>query len=164
MNDCKFYGRLTADPELRYTPNGVAVATFTLAVDQDFTNQQGERGTDFVNFVIWRKAAEAVANNFQKGKPMLVKKSRFRLRKHEKEDGTKNYYPEFIVEEFGFSLSDPTYQGGGQQQPRQQRQQQQQRQPGHNQNIGSPYDYQDNKGPFQNDGTPIDISDDDLPF
>lgn len=66
MNRVILVGRLTKDPDLRYTPNGVAVATFTLAVNRAFANQQGEREADFINCVIWRKQAENVANYLKK--------------------------------------------------------------------------------------------------
>lgn len=62
MNRVVLVGRLTKDPDLRYTPNGVPVASFTLAVNRTFTNQQGEREADFINCVVWRKPAENVAN------------------------------------------------------------------------------------------------------
>ena len=67
MNRVVLVGRLTKDPDLRYTPNGVPVATFTLAVNRTFTNQQGEREADFINCVIWRRPAENVANYLKKG-------------------------------------------------------------------------------------------------
>lgn len=68
LNRIVLIGRLTRDPELRYTPNGVAVATFTLAVDRQFTNSQGERETDFINIVTWRGLAENCANYLKKGR------------------------------------------------------------------------------------------------
>ncbi len=67
MNRVVLVGRLTKDPELRYTPAGVAVATFTLAVNRTFTNQNGEREADFIQCVVWRKPAENVANFLKKG-------------------------------------------------------------------------------------------------
>ena len=67
INRVVLVGRLTKDPELKYTPNGIAVATFTLAVNRQFSNQQGEREADFLNIVVWRKAAENVANLLEKG-------------------------------------------------------------------------------------------------
>src|SRR5690606_40214233 len=67
MNRVVLVGRLTKDPELRYTPSGVAVATFTLAVNRTFTNQSGEREADFINCVVWRRPAENVANFLKKG-------------------------------------------------------------------------------------------------
>lgn len=68
LNRIVLIGRLTRDPELRYTPNGVAVTTFTLAVDRQFTNSQGERETDFINIVTWRGLAENCANYLKKGR------------------------------------------------------------------------------------------------
>ncbi len=67
INRVILVGRLTKDPELRYTPNGVAVANFTLAVNRPFTNQQGDREADFINCIIWRKQAENVAQFLTKG-------------------------------------------------------------------------------------------------
>lgn len=66
MNRVVLVGRLTKDPELRYTPAGLAVATFTLAVNRAFTNQNGEREADFIQCVVWRKPAENVANFLKK--------------------------------------------------------------------------------------------------
>ncbi|MGB9840589.1 single-stranded DNA-binding protein, partial [Thermovenabulum sp.] len=69
MNKVILIGRLTKDPELRYTPgSGVAVATFTLAVSRPFLNQKGERDTDFIPIVVWRKLAEQCASNLRKGR------------------------------------------------------------------------------------------------
>ncbi|HLR14330.1 MAG TPA: single-stranded DNA-binding protein, partial [Bacillota bacterium] len=62
LNRVVLVGRLTRDPDLRYTQNGTAVANFTLAVNRPFTNQQGERDADFINCVIWRRPAENLAN------------------------------------------------------------------------------------------------------
>lgn len=66
MNRVVLVGRLTKDPELRYTPAGVAVATFTLAVNRPFKNAQGEQEADFINCVVWRKPAENAANFLKK--------------------------------------------------------------------------------------------------
>lgn len=66
MNRVVLVGRLTKDPDLRYTPNGVPVATFTLAVNRPFSSQSGEREADFINCVVWRKPAENVANFLKK--------------------------------------------------------------------------------------------------
>ena len=62
INNVLLVGRLTRDPELKFTPNGAAVVTFTLAVNRNFTNQSGQREADFINCVIWRKPAETLAN------------------------------------------------------------------------------------------------------
>jgi len=66
LNRVVLVGRLTKDPDLRYTPNGIPVATFTLAVNRTYTNRQGDRETDFINCVVWRKQAENVANYLKK--------------------------------------------------------------------------------------------------
>src|SRR2546425_11506630 len=65
-------GRLTRDPELRYVPSGQPVASFTLAVDRPFVNQQGERATDFIDIVAWRKLAEQVTQHLSKGRLVAV--------------------------------------------------------------------------------------------
>ena len=67
INRVVLVGRLTRDPELRYTQSGAAVASFTIAVNRQFTNSQGEREADFINCVIWRKAAENFTNFTHKG-------------------------------------------------------------------------------------------------
>ncbi len=67
INNVVLVGRLTKDPDLRYTASGTAVATFTLAVNRNFTNQSGNREADFINCVIWRKSAETLANYARKG-------------------------------------------------------------------------------------------------
>lgn len=73
LNVAVLIGRLTRDPELRYTPSGQAVASFTLAVDRPFTNQQGEREADFVNVVCWHQLAEMVTNHHGKGALVVVR-------------------------------------------------------------------------------------------
>ena len=72
LNKVVLIGRLTKDPELKYTPSNVAVTSFTLAVDRRFARQGEERATDFINIVAWRNTAEFVAKYFTKGRPMAV--------------------------------------------------------------------------------------------
>jgi single-strand DNA-binding protein len=86
LNRVLLVGRLARDPELRYTPNGTAVATFTLAVNRQFTNQQGEREADFINVVVWRKPAENVANYLKKGSLAGVD-GRLQTRSYEGQNG-----------------------------------------------------------------------------
>src|SRR5690625_4794960 len=86
MNRAVLVGRLTRDPDLRYTPNGVAVANFTLAVNRPFTNQQGERDADFINCVVWRRQAENLANYMKKGS-MVGVDGRIQTRTYEDQDG-----------------------------------------------------------------------------
>ena len=101
MNRVVLVGRLTKDPELRYTPNGVPVATFTLAVNRNFSNQKGEREADFINCVIWRKPAENVANFLKKGSLAGVD-GRIQTRNYEGQDGKRVYVTEIQAESVQF--------------------------------------------------------------
>ena len=83
-------GRLTRDPELRTTQSGIAVARFTLAVNQNFTNRNGERGTDFINCVVWERQATNIAKYCQKG-TLLSVEGRLSTRSYDAQDGTKAY-------------------------------------------------------------------------
>ncbi|WP_209124502.1 single-stranded DNA-binding protein [Alkalihalobacillus sp. BA299] len=156
MNRTILVGRLTKDPELRYTPSGVAVATFTLAVNRTFTNQQGEREADFINCVVWRKPAENVANFLKKGSLAGVD-GRLQSRSYEGQDGKRVFVTEVVAESVQFlePKNSNNAQGGGNQQG----QDNYGANRGNNRNQNS---Y--NNDPFANEGQPIDISDDDLPF
>ncbi|WP_445506812.1 single-stranded DNA-binding protein [Niallia sp. 03190] len=101
MNRTILVGRLTADPQLRYTPSGVAVATFTLAVNRNFSNQQGEREADFINCVVWRKPAENVSNFLKKGSLAGVD-GRIQTRNYEGQDGKRVYVTEVLAESVQF--------------------------------------------------------------
>jgi len=102
LNQVVLIGRLTRDPELRYTPgNGVPVATFTLAVDRPFTNQQGEREADFINIVTWRKLAENCANYLQKGSLSAVT-GRLQIRSYEDSQGVKRKVAEVVADNVRF--------------------------------------------------------------
>lgn len=96
MNHIVLIGRLTRDPELRYTPNGVAVANFDLAVDRPTTNKQGERETDFIRIVVWQKQAEHCANYLKKGRLVGVE-GRLQIRSYETQDGQKRRVAEVIA-------------------------------------------------------------------
>ncbi|EAC3110098.1 single-stranded DNA-binding protein [Listeria monocytogenes] len=176
MNRVVLVGRLTKDPELRYTPAGVAVATFTLAVNRTFTNQQGEREADFINCVVWRKPAENVANFLKKGS-MAGVDGRVQTRNYEGNDGKRVYVTEIVAESVQFleprnsnggggnnyqSGNNNNYNSGGNnfgQAPTNNGGFGQDQQQSQNQNYQST-----NNDPFASDGKPIDISDDDLPF
>lgn len=163
MNRVVLVGRLTKDPDLRYTPSGVPVATFTLAVNRTFTNQQGERETDFINCVVWRRPAENVANFLKKGSLAGVD-GRIQTRNYEGQDGKRVYVTEVLAESvqflepknasigrndndhFGAPSRDP-FDGGNQNQ---------------RQNNNQGFTRVDDD-PFAGSGQ-IDISDDDLPF
>lgn len=101
LNRIILIGRLTKDPELRYTPNGKAVATFTLAVDRRFTNQQGERETDFIRIVVWNKQAENSANFLTKGSLTAVD-GRLQIRSYEDREGQKRSVAEVVADTVQF--------------------------------------------------------------
>ncbi len=114
MNKIMLIGRLTKDPELRYTQSGTAVASFTLAVDRRFPNQNGEREADFINCVAWNKSAEFVANYFHKGKQMALE-GRLQVRSYEGNDGQRRWVTEVVAEQIEFvgSKNDSTNVSGG---------------------------------------------------
>lgn len=101
MNRVVLVGRLTKDVELRYTPSGAAVATFTLAVNRTFTNQQGEREADFINIVVWRRQAENAAN-FLKKASLAGVDGRLQSRSYEGQDGRCVYVTEVVAESVQF--------------------------------------------------------------
>ena len=140
INRVVLVGRLTKDPDLRFTLSGVAVATFTLAVNRPFTNQSGERDADFIQVIVWRKAAEAVANYLRKGNLAGVD-GRIQTRSYEAQDGRRVYVTEVVAESVQFLESkNKSQEESRRQQPTAQ-----------------------NENPFVNDGT-VGISDEDLPF
>lgn len=101
LNRVVLIGRLTKDPELRYTPNGVAVATFTLAVDRSWTNAQGEKEADFIPIVVWRKQAENCANYIGKGSLVAVD-GRLQIRTYDGKDGQRRWVTEVVAESVRF--------------------------------------------------------------
>lgn len=147
MNRVILVGRLTKDPELRFTPNGVAVTTFTLAVNRAFTNQQGEREADFINCVVWRTPAENVANFLKKGSLAGVD-GRVQTRSYDGQDGKRVYVTEVLAESVQFL--EPKNSGSGTSGGNQ------------SQNRNSGYTKVDDD-PFAGGGN-VNISDDDLPF
>lgn len=158
LNRVVLVGRLTRDPDLRYTPNGVAVANFTLAVNRPFTNQQGNREADFINCVVWRRPAENLANYMKKGSQVGVD-GRLQTRTYEDKDGKTVFVTEVVADSVQFLESKGAQaSSGGQGSPG--FQPQPTYNPNQNQNQGN----QQEDDPFQDDGEPIDISDDDLPF
>ena len=173
LNRVILIGRLTRDPELRYTPAGVAVTQFTLAVDRPFTTGQGEREADFIPIVTWRQLAETCANYLKKGRLTAVE-GRIQVRNYENNEGKRVYVTEVIADNVRFLESNREggasrednggnsgnsggYGGGS----------------GNSNSGGSNYgggnrsnqgSRNDNNDPFKDDGRPIDISEDDLPF
>lgn len=101
MNRIILLGRLTKDPEVRYTNSGKVVAMFVLAVNRPFTDANGQRDADFINVVIWGKQAEAVGNNVTKGQRLLVE-GRLQVRSYDANDGTKKYVTEVVAYNFEF--------------------------------------------------------------
>lgn len=145
MNRVVLVGRLTKDVDLRYTPNGVAVANFTLAVNRNFKNDNGEQQADFIQVQIWRKPAENVANYLSKGSLAGVD-GRIQTRNYEGSDGKRVYITEVVADSVQFL------------EPKKDNQQ------GNQQNNYQSNNQQSQGDPFSNNGQPIDIKDDDLPF
>jgi single-strand DNA-binding protein len=101
MNAVHLTGRLVKDPEMRFTPSGVAVTNLTLAVQRNFKNEQGEYEADFINITIWRNAAEIVANHMKKG-DMAGFSGRIQTRHYEGQDGKRVYVTEVVADDFDF--------------------------------------------------------------
>ncbi len=101
MNKVILIGRLTRDPELRFTPSGVAVSTVTLAVDRRISSSGQEKSTDFIQVVIWGKQAESTANYIAKGCKFGVC-GRIQTRNYDDRDGNKRYVTEVVAEEVSF--------------------------------------------------------------
>ena len=101
MNKVILIGRLTRDPELRTIASGNATTSFTVAVNRNFTNQNGEREADFINCVAWRKQAENVAKYCTKGSQVAVE-GRIQTRNYDAQDGTKRYVTEVIADNVTF--------------------------------------------------------------
>ena len=104
LNHIVLMGRLTRDPELRRTGSGVAVASFTLAVDRDFASQGGEKETDFVDIVAWRSTAEFVSKYFTKGR-MAVVSGRLQIRNWQDKEGNKRRSAEVVADNVYFGES-----------------------------------------------------------
>jgi single-strand DNA-binding protein len=100
LNKIILIGRLTRDPELRYTSNGTPVSNFTLAVERNFTNSQGERDTDFIKIVVWRKQGETVAQHLGKGRLVAVE-GRLQIKKN-KNNGRTYINPEVVANNVRF--------------------------------------------------------------
>lgn len=161
LNRVILIGRLTRDPELRYTPAGVAVTQFTLAVDRPFTSQGGEREADFIPVVTWRQLAETCANYLRKGRLTAVE-GRIQVRNYENNEGKRVYVTEVIADNVRFLESNREGGAGGGGGTREES-------PfggasGSGNSRGGGFTRSNQDDPFSDDGKPIDISDDDLPF
>lgn len=179
INRVVLVGRLTKDPELRYTPSGVPMTRFTIAVNRTFTNQQGEREADFISCVAWRKQAENLANFMKKGNLIGIE-GRIQTGSYEGQDGKRVYTTDVVVDSVQFlepRSAGTTPQYGTQQYGNQ---------PAYSGQPYSGYSNQDNMGQYQpnqpipnqpgyttsidddilgeNNKGKIDLSEDDLPF
>ena len=112
LNHITIMGRLTRDPELRRTGSGVAVASFSLAVDRDFSPKDGgERETDFIDCVAWRQTGEFVSKYFTKGR-MAVVSGRLQIRSWTDKEGNKRRTAEVVADNVYFGDSKRDDQGG----------------------------------------------------
>ncbi|NIK12853.1 single-stranded DNA-binding protein [Alkalibacillus almallahensis] len=150
LNRSVLVGRLTKDPELRYTNNGVAVANFTIAVNRPFKNQDGEQEADFINCVIWRKPAENLASYMSKGS-MVGVDGRIQTRSYDNQEGKRIFITEVVAESVQFLETKQSNQNQGNNNPQQPKQSTQ------SQNESS-------KQSLEEAGEPVDLQDDDLPF
>ncbi|WP_408955324.1 single-stranded DNA-binding protein [Natroniella sp. ANB-PHB2] len=101
LNKIILIGRLTRDPELRYTPNGTAVSNFSLAVERNYKNKNGERDVDFIDIVVWRKQAEHCANHLNKGRLVAVE-GRLQIRSYETDEGQRRRNAEVVANNVQF--------------------------------------------------------------
>lgn len=132
MNKVCLVGRLTAKPELRYTGSNVAYTRFTVAVNRTFSNSQGQREADFISVIVWRRAAENVANYLDKGSQVSIE-GRIQTGSYNDKDGNKRYTTDVVADNVQFLDSKKQ-----------------------NANNETPYDYQDAPEP-SND---VDIDED----
>lgn len=151
-------GRLTKDPNLRQTNSGLSVASFTLAIDRQWVNNQGSRDADFINCVIWRKAAENFCNFTGKGSLVGID-GRLQTRSYEDKDGKRVFVTEVVVD--NFSLLESKKERLGQPESPQK--------PITEANRAKPGNYAQPQpkpagDPFKSTGNTIDINDDQLPF
>ena len=160
MNKVFLIGRLTRDPELRYTGSNTAVATFSLAVNRNFSNQNGEREADFINIVVWRKQAENVKNFLSQGSQVAID-GRIQTRSYDDQNGQKRYVTEVVADNVEFLGSKNSSNNSNNMNS------------SANHAEPTPYDFGDapepkgtdiDSNPFADFGSSIEISDDELPF
>lgn len=140
LNRVVLIGRLTKDPDLRFTPNGIGVCNFTLAVDRPHSKER-EKEADFIPIVAWRQTAEASANYLKKGHRCAVE-GRIQVRNYENNEGRRIYVTEVHADNVRFLESGRNDSG----------------------NSSGQTSKQSGGDPFAGESKPIDISDDDLPF
>ena len=110
LNHITVMGRLTRDPELRHTQNGIPVASFSIACDRDYKDANGDKATDFIDIVAWRNSAEFVSKYFTKGR-MAVIDGRLQLRDWTDREGNKRRSAEIVANSVNFGDSRPKEQG-----------------------------------------------------
>ncbi len=156
LNKVILIGRLVRDPELRYTPNGVAVARFTLAVDRSYNNRQGEKETDFIDIVVWQKLAETCGNHLTKGRLVCVE-GELQIRSYEDRQGIRRKAAEIRANNVQFLDRKGSAEGGSDYDPQSQRSQ--------SSNQGSESSFGGSVSDFDSDfGSEITFSEDDIPF
>lgn len=145
MNKVVLVGRLTAKPELRYTPQNTAFTRFSVAVNRSFTNADGKREADFINVVAWRKQAETISKYFDKGN-LIALEGRLQTGSYDDKDGNKRYTVDVALDNFEFVESKTARES--------------------NSNSSTPYDYQDStpevnveNDPFAEFGDSVSIDD-----
>ena len=143
MNRVVLIGRLTAKPELRYTGSNLPYTRFSVAVNRNFTNAQGQREADFINIVVWRKQAENVCNFLNKGSLVAIE-GRIQTGSYDAQDGTKRYTTEVVADSVQFLESK------GQREARS--------------NTMSPYDYQTPSTPTPQTNFTNNVNVEDDPF
>lgn len=162
MNKVILIGRLTRDPELRYTPSGAAVCNFNIAVDRPFNSQSGEKEADFIDIVVWNKSAENVAKYMTKGRQIAVE-GRLQIRSYDGNDEQRHWRTEVVADRVEFLGSGNGNAGGGYQNSNQGFQ-------GSNQGYQRQTDqFAQPAAPRENPslggfGTEVSFSDEDLPF
>lgn len=148
MNKVVLVGRLTAKPELRYTPQNTAYTRFSVAVNRNFTNADGKRDADFINVVAWRKQAETISKYFDKGN-LIALEGRLQTGSYDDKDGNKRYTVDVALDNFEFVESKATKEQSSS-------------------SISTPYDYQENNStkevnvendPFAEFGDSVSIDD-----
>ena len=146
MNKVVLVGRLTAKPELRYTPQNTAYTRFSVAVNRAFTNADGKRDADFINVVAWRKQAETISKYFDKGN-LIALEGRLQTGSYDDKDGNKRYTVDVALDNFEFVESKAARESSS--------------------NSSTPYDFQDNhmsevnvdSDPFAEFGDSVSIDD-----
>ena len=166
MNKVFLIGRLTRDPELRYTGNNTPVTSFTIAVNRTYTNQAGEREADFIPVVVWRRQAESVKNYLSQGSQVVVE-GRIQVRNYDDQNGDRRYVTEVIADSVEFIGSKKDSQSSNYNNQPASIQGSQSAEP-------TPYDFKDetssNNGtdissnPYADFGASIEIDDNELPF